>query len=308
MNGILSVLVIFLIFSVGFVFSRFRLWPDNATDVLSAIILKIAAPALAIVSIADRFTPEMLRESLLLLLISLVHLALMYGFGKGLSRLLGLKSGKRTVFEITFTFSNVIFIGLPINAITFGPEGLPYLFTYYIMSLTAFWSVGAYEIAKASPKIDHRFSPAKIISPGLVGVIIGVAFAEMQLRFPSPIDVSLRYISDLCVPLSILVIGAKLVTFFQKPPTIAPEDLVIQAGKFLFSPLLMFLLLHAFGISGLAFSVLLLSSSMPCHMQTSILAQYYDVESEYAAKSVGLSTILCLFTIPAYVALLGCLT
>jgi predicted permease len=305
MNGIVSVLVIFFIFAVGFVFSRFRLWPDNATDVLSAIILKIAAPALAIVSIADRFTPEMLRESLLLLLISLIHLALLYGFGKVLSRLLRLQSGKRTVFEITFTFSNVIFIGLPINAITFGPDGLPYLFAYYIMSLTAFWSVGAYEIAKASPKAEHRFSPRKICNPGLVGVIVGVIVAELQLRFPSPVDASLRYISALCVPLSILVIGAKLVAFFQKPPSLAPDDFVILVGKFLFSPLLMFLLLRAFGISGLAFSVLLLSSSMPCHMQTSILAQYYDVESEYAAKAVGLSTILCLFTIPAYVALLS---
>jgi predicted permease len=78
-----------------------------------------------------------------------------------------------------------------------------------------------------------------------------------------------------------------------------------MAGKFLFSPLLMLLLLRVFGISGLAFSVLMLSSSMPCHMQTSILAQFYDVESEYAAKLVGMSTILCLFTIPAYVAILN---
>ncbi|MDR1245642.1 MAG: AEC family transporter [Clostridiales Family XIII bacterium] len=305
MSGIVSVLVIFLIFSVGFIFSRFRLWPDNATDTLSAIIIKAAAPALAIVSIADRFTPEMLRESLILLLISFLHLALMYFFGKGLSRLLRLKSGKRTVFEVTFTFSNVIFIGLPINVITFGEEGLPYLFAYYIASLTSFWSIGAYEIANASPKAEKTFSPSKIFSPGLIGVIIGVVSAGLQLQFPAPVDTSLHYVSVLCVPLSILVIGAKLVAFFQKPPSISVDDVMIMVGKFLFSPLLMLALLRVFGISGLAFSVLMLSSSMPCHMQTSILAQYYDVESEYAAKLVGMSTILCLFTIPTYVAILN---
>jgi predicted permease len=305
MNGIASVLVIFLIFSAGFVFSRFRLWPDNATDVLSSIIIKLAAPALAIVSIADGFTPQMLRDSLLLILISLIHMALMFLAGKGLSRLLRLQSGKRTVFEVTFTFSNVIFIGLPINVIAFGPEGIPYLFTYYIVSLTAFWSVGAFEIARASSKTATAFSPSKILSPGLVGVIIGVIAAELQIHFPAPVDASLRYISALCVPLSILVIGANLVSFSKKMPTILRGDLVIMAGKFLFAPLLMFLLLRAFKIVGLAFSVLMLSSSMPCHMQTSILAQYYDVESEYSAKLVGMSTILCLFTIPIYVALLN---
>ncbi|MDR2088350.1 MAG: AEC family transporter [Clostridiales Family XIII bacterium] len=303
MNGINGVLVVFFIAAVGFVFSRFRLWPDGAADALSAIILKLAAPALAIVSIADRFTPEMLQESLLLLLLSLIHIALLFLAGKGLSRLLGMKAGKRTVFEVTFTFSNVIFIGLPINAIAFGPAGLPYLFTYYIVSLTAFWSVGAYEMTRASAKGERAFSPAKILSPGLVGVILGLVFAELQLQFPAPVDASLRYLSALCVPLSILVIGAKLVPFFQKPPSISLDDFAILAGKFLFSPLLMFLLLRAFGITGLPFFVLLLTSSMPCHMQTSILAQYYGVESEYAAKLVAMSTILSLFTIPLYVAL-----
>jgi predicted permease len=303
MNGINGVLVIFFIFAIGFVFSRFRLWPDNAVDVLSAIILKLAAPALAVESIADRFTPEMLRESLLLLLLSFIHLALLFLCGKGLSRLLGMKSGKRTVFEVTFTFSNVIFIGLPINVIAFGPEGLPYLFAYYIVSLTTFWSVGAYEIAQASPIAERAFSPRKILSPGLVGVIIGLFFAELQLPFPTPLDTALGYVAALCVPLSILVIGAKLVAFFRQPPSVSPDDLAIMAGKFLFSPLLMILLLRAFGISGLPFSVLTLTASMPCHMQTSILAQYYDVESEYAAKLVAMSTILCLFTIPAYVSL-----
>jgi predicted permease len=303
MNGITGVLVIFFICSIGFVFSRFRLWPDNTGDVLSAIILKLAAPALAVVSVADRFTPEMLRESPRLLLLSLIHIALLFLCGKGLSRLLRMTAGKRTVFEVTFTFSNVIFIGLPINAIAFGPEGLPYLFAYYIVTLTAFWSVGAYEIARASSKAERAFSPRKILSPGLIGVIIGLISAELRLQFPLPLGTALRYMSDLCVPLSILVIGAKLTAFFSKPPPFSPDDIAIMAGKFLFSPLLMILLLRAFGIGGLPFSVLTLTASMPCHMQTSILAQYYGVESEYAAKLVAMSTILCLFTIPIYVAL-----
>jgi predicted permease len=40
-------------------------------------------------------------------------------------------------------------------------------------------------------------------------------------------------------------------------------------------------------------------------MQTSILAEYYEVESEYASKLVSLSTLVCLVTIPLYATLLG---
>jgi predicted permease len=58
-------------------------------------------------------------------------------------------------------------------------------------------------------------------------------------------------------------------------------------------------------VEGLAFQVFMLTATMPCHMQTSILAEYYEVESEYASKLVSLSTLVCLVTIPLYATLLG---
>ncbi|MDR1954236.1 MAG: AEC family transporter [Clostridiales Family XIII bacterium] len=306
LNGLASVAVIFLIFAVGFYLTYRRVWPDNATTTLSTLVVTFAAPALAIVSIADRFKPEMIRESLLLLIISLIHVALLYVSGKLLSRVLRLSSGRKTIFQVTFTFSNVIFIGLPINEIVFGHDGLPTLFTYYIITLILFWSLGAFEIANASPNHETGISVKKIFSPGLIGVIIGAIIAELELPIPMIFDTALRYVSSLCVPLSLLVIGANLVVLtkigLQKP---ALDEVVIMLGKFLISPIFMFILLKLFHVDGMPFAVLMLTSTMPCHMQTSILAQYYNVESEYASKLVGMSTLICLVTIPAYVTLIG---
>lgn len=303
-NGIISVIVIFLICAVGFWFSFKKSWPENTSSVLSFIVVRAAAPALAVISISDRFTRELLRASAFHLLILVIYTAMLYLTGKLFSRLLHLKNGRKTVFEITFTFSNTIFIGLPINEIVYGHDGLPYLFTFYLITLTGFWSLGAYELAKASPSCSGGFAIKKIFSPGLIGVLIGGVLVETEWSIPIALDTALRYLGNLTVPLSLLVIGANLVVFAHGIPKITLDEAVILIGKFIVSPLFMLLLLRIFHVNGLAFQVFMLTATMPCHMQTSILAEYYQVEEAYASKLVSLSTLVCLVTIPVYVALL----
>lgn len=303
-NGLISVIVIFLIFSIGFWFSYRQTWPDNSTQVLSFLVVKVSAPALAIVSISDHFTKELLIESAINLSILIIYMALLYFSGKFLARRLHLVGGKRKVFEVTFTFSNTIFIGLPINEIVFGSEGLPYLFTFYLVSLTGFWSLGAFELIKVSDSHAEEFSLKKVFNPGLAGVFVGVVIVGLGISIPTVFDTSLRYLGSLSVPLSLLIIGANLVVFKKGIPRIEKDEYIILIGKFIISPLFMFVLLKIFSIEGMVFQVFMLTASMPCHMQTSILAEYYGVEGAYASRLVSLSTLISLVTIPVMVTLL----
>ena len=301
-NGIISVVVIFLIFAVGFLFTAKKLWPQNTQSVLSVVVVKIATPVLALISIYDRFTPELLRQSLYLILIIALYMTLVFLTGKAFAKVLRLPRGKDQVFELSFVFSNIIFIGLPINQIAFGSEGLPYLFTFYFVSITMFWSVGAYKLAKASPRAGKDFSFKKIINPAFIGILAGFLLVETRLFIPAALELALRYISSLAVPLALLVVGANLAGLSKSVPKIHRDEWVILASKFLICPLFMFILLRVFGVTGLAFKVFILTASMPCHMQTSILAEYYEVESAYASKLVSVSTLFSLITIPIYTA------
>lgn len=308
-NGIVSVLVIFTIFFVGFIFTLKKIWPASSTIVFSTTVVKLAAPALALISISDRFTPELLRFSFFYLLIISFYTLLLFITGKILSHFLRLKTGKKDIFEVTFTFSNTIFIGLPINEIVFGDSGLPYLFIFYLVTLIGFWSLGAYKIAKVSTDPSLKGSGLsgflkKMLSPGLICVIIGCILVEFNIDIPTVLDTALRYVSSLCVPLSLLVIGANLTAFAKGIPKITSDEVWIIVGKFVISPLYMFVLLKLFNVDGIAFQVFMLTATMPCHMQTSILAEHYNVEKEYASKLVGITTLICLFTIPVFVSLL----
>lgn len=303
-DGVLSVLIIFIIMAVGFALTLKKTLPDSTASVLSVIVVKIAAPALAVISITDRFSRELLHASVFYLLILCVYILLLYITGKGLARMMHLGGGRKAVFEVTFTFSNTIFIGLPVNEIVFGHEALPYLFTFYLISLTFFWSLGAYRIAKVSPVHAGGYSLKHLANPALVGVLAGGALVQMNWEIPFIIDSSLRYLGALCVPLSLLIIGANLAEFMKGISGITRDEFMILVGKFIVSPIYMYFLLRMFQIEGLAFQVFMLTASMPCHMQTSILAEYYGVEGGYASKLVGLSTLISLVTIPVYVSIL----
>lgn len=305
LNGIISVLVVFIILGVGFYFTRKEKWPDNTNKVFSTTVVQIAAPALAVVSIENRFTPDLLKAAFWNLLIITAGLLIMHLLGRLLGRILKLHAKKNAVFVTTFTFNNSMFIGLPIISIVFGHDGLPYLFTFYLVTITMFWSLGAYTLCNASDIGGKSFSVKKIFSPGLIGVLIGCFLAGMGWHLPTIIDTALTYLGDMCVPLSLLVIGSNLARStargFQK---ITVDQVIIMLGKFLIHPLLIWGMFSLFGITGFPLKVFILAAALPCHAQTAIMAEYYDLEGEYASNLVSLSTLISLFTIPIYASIL----
>ena len=119
------------------------------------------------------------------------------------------------------------------------------------------------------------------------------------------IETAVTYLGDICVPLSLLVIGSNLaISFaggFQK---ITLDMVVIMIGKFIIHPLIIWGIFTLAGIGGLPLKVFILTAALPCHAQTAILSEYYDLEGKYASNLVSLSTMISLFTIPAYAAIL----
>lgn len=305
-NGIISVLVVFVLLGVGFYFTRTQKWPENTPQVFSTTVVQIAAPALAITSIENRFTPELLKSSVLNLIIITACCLMLYAIGAGLARALKLSKKKTAVFKVTYAFNNTMFIGLPIISIVFGDEGLPYLFTAYLVSIVMFWSLGAWTISKVSDLVESKaFSIRRIFSPGLAGVITGCLLAGFELHLPVILETSLTYLGNICVPLSLLVIGSNLANSVSKGMLkITADHLLILAGKFIISPLLFWGVFSLLGINGLPLNVFILIAALPCHAQTAILAQFYDVEGEYSSGMVSLSTLVSLVTIPIYAGIL----
>ena len=85
---------------------------------------------------------------------------------------------------------------------------------------------------------------------------------------------------------------------------VTKDQVVILLGKFILHPLIIWGAFSLLGIDGLPLKVFILTASLPCHAQTAIMAEYYDLEGEYASNLVSLSTLISLVTIPIYASIL----
>ncbi len=94
-NGIISVLVVFVLLGVGFYFTYTKKWPDNTNQVFSTTVVQIAAPSLAVISIAHRFTPDLLKSSFWNLLLIAATILIMHLLAQLLGKLFKLEPKKR---------------------------------------------------------------------------------------------------------------------------------------------------------------------------------------------------------------------
>lgn len=304
-SGIYSILTIFIMMGVAFFFTK-RGWFNNETgDLFTKIVIKIAIPAMAIVSITTNFPKETLIPSFKFVLIAMSSMIILIGIATLIAKFLKISKEKKLIFIINFAFSNSLFIGVPVNVAIFGEKSLLYVFLFFMANNITFWTLGAYVLAnvKNKDKLSWRSilpNVKRTITPGLIAIIMGYIFVLSDIKLPSFLLDALRYLGNLAVPLSIMFIGINLALIKKNDLIIDTAAIIGLVGRFIISPLVIIMLLVPFEISGLVMKVFILEAAMPAQANTAIAAKYYDVEPEYASAMVGLSTMFGMIVIPIY--------
>ena len=109
---------------VGYGSRKAGLLDGLLTKGLSGLLLKVALPALIIDSMQKPFSASLLRESGVILLISLAVYACTIILAFLFSRLLAATPEERGVFSFVLIFSNVGFMGYPVVYTVFGEAGV----------------------------------------------------------------------------------------------------------------------------------------------------------------------------------------
>ena len=138
-----------------------------------------------------------------------------------------------------------------------------------------------------------------IVSVINVSTLLGVLVYVAQIPIPVVIEGPLVSLANMTTPLSMLVIGMNLSGGSLR--TLLRDRDVFSAAfmRLLALPLATWALLKLLPIRDpLVTGVLLIIMSMPCAALTSLLAEAYDGDREFAAELVFLSSLLCLVTIP----------
>ena len=152
-------------------------------------------------------------------------------------------------------------------------------------------------ILLASKKFDFKII---LKSPSSYAVIIAVAFLYFDLEMPKFVINTVMLLGYAMIVLILMSLGVSLT---QMKVFSLRSSLISSVGRVIIGPIIGFILIKIFNLSGYAAGVLLIQSAMPSAILTYLIASMYSPKEivDNISSMIVVSTLMSLITIPIIV-------
>jgi predicted permease len=286
-----QVLVLFILILVGLVCRKRDLLTRAGVDSISRFIIDVSLPCMAVTSLQRAFTPEIMQDIILVMMISLcVHTASFF-VGRLLTRKMEPARGK--VYHFAILFSNSGFLGIPVIQAAIGDGAVIYPIAFMIGVTIITWTFGiSIFTGKEGIKVRNI-----IKNPGVIGMLIGIGLFALQIRLPDIPLQALTMIGDITSPVSMIVVGANLAGIKLKD--LNDRSVYTQAFfRLVLLPMLLYFILQPANVDHEVLMSTVLLTGMPVAAITTVFAGQYGADAAYASKLIFVTTFLSIPSIP----------
>ncbi len=291
-----DLLPIFVIAGAGFILAR---WLHVSARQLTHVVFYALLPCFAFrLLITTLATGREFGQMVLLAVLVMLAMALV---GAVLSLALRLNRTDATAFLLVVMFSNGGNYGLPVVSFAFGEEALSYGTVFFLTGSVLTNTVGAF--VAASGRRSLRTSMTSVLRiPAIYGIAAAMLVIATGIALPMALLRPVMMLSDAALPLMILVLGMQLERAVspRRPALVAAAVCV----SLLAAPLVALGLTSLLNVSGAARQAVVVLSSMPVAVLTSIFALEFDTSPDFVTSAVFLSTILSPITLTPLIAYL----
>ena len=295
-----SLVMIFLLIIPGIIFRKKDIISAAQSDGISSLAVNITWPCLVVDAMQMDFSAAVLKDSGYMMAAAMVVFAMMAVVTLVLSKLLRLDNSKRYITAFMLLFGNTGFIGIPVIRALYGTEAVFFAAILEMVNDVVIFTIGMMLI-QMSAGAKLRFEPKLFLNPGLIGVIVGLLLFLLDIRLPEVIGGAVEMVGDATTPLTMFLIGYQLGGLKAKEILKDASIYVISFTKLLIVPVLALIVLRvAVGDFSLLEKVLIMSFAMPAGSVSVIFSQQYRGETAFATKTVLLSTLFSIVTIPVF--------
>ncbi|MFT8917418.1 MAG: AEC family transporter [Oenococcus sp.] len=285
-------LIIFMLF--GFLLLKLGWIKKIHINGLSGLLTKLSLPCAILMSCQMPFswqTAQIIGESavisLLFMIVTLLLALLM-------PKIFRIKADLKNIWVGCCTFSNILFIGIPIIGSLYGHVGLIVLVTYNAFSNLFLFSLGI-KLYSSVSKFEWR---SFLLTPAIAASILGFLLFFARIRIVSPISDSLSDLGNMTAPLSMLITGALFAQTDFKHLFKRLDLYEFCLTRLVILPLVLVPLLK-FGIQNqIILGVMVIAAAMPAGAINTALAELYSGQGRRASEYVVSSTLLSMLTIP----------
>lgn len=290
-----QIFMLFILIGLGVVLQRSKLVSAEFSKGLSTFVLYVSLPALIIKSMNYEFDPELMKNSIYLLVSGILFYPLAYIVAKLVGKLLNVGEDKLGVYEFLMIFGNVGFMGYPVMRVLYGEIGIFYAAMFNFSFNLYIWTLGVYLIKKGS---GEGVSARLLINPGTLAVSLGFAFFGFSIQLPRVLQLVLESVGGTTTPLSMIVIGMILGTSSGFKWIKNWRLIVSSVIRLLIIPLLVLGIVWFVPMPSMLKGFILILTGMPSAALAAIFSHKYGADHELASRGILLTTFLSLWTIP----------
>jgi len=193
-----------------------------------------------------------------------------------------------------FFLPNTGNMGIPICLFAYGSLGMGVAASISSLVVLLHFTVN---IFMASKTFDIKII---LKSPSTYAVIIAVAFLYFDLQMPQYVLNTVMLLGYTMIVLILMSLGVSLT---QMKVFSIKSSLISSVGRVIIGPIIGFILIKIFNLSGYAAGVLLIQSSMPSAILTYLIASMYSPKKivDSISSMIVVSTLMSLVTIPIIV-------
>lgn len=307
MTQILTVIApLFVVIFASALLQKFKNIGDDWSKVLNDFALKIGFPVLIFSALSK--APFSFSEQAQLIIANSLFILVSFLAAIIIGKILRLgKQMFRTLF-ICFVFGNVAYLGIPILTQISGEKILPT--ASLIVAIYLFWlfTVGIgyldYTIDKNKRTVAKNIIKNLFKNPLLLSVILGIIIGSLKITLPTILLKSLDMITASVTPTVLIVIGlfigkSKIGKLTEWLPILLFSILTLAI-----LPAVFYFGAKFFGFIPNQFSSSIIQAAMPLAITPFALADKYALNKDFIARSIVLSTILAVVSLPFWISIL----
>ena len=301
MNKIyIALFQVFVCIALGYALRKNRVINERSEKTLTEILLQAVLPFSIIASSQYRFSEEMMHSMLAVVLAaSLYYCVTLLGM-RIIRRITKDHSDEARVMRIACIFANTGFLGLPLMESLFGDSGLLLAAIYNILFNIFFYTFGVHTLSGKKFKISELF-----LNPVTSSSVLAVILFMIPWRMPAFIIDTINVVGNMTIPLSMMIVGSIFTTVDLKKFFIDGKALVVSIIRLFVLPGIMFVGVYVVSrfitISMQTASVIVLMTAMPCSIINVILAERENRSPKFAARTVIMSFVIMMLSLPVFV-------
>lgn len=201
------------------------------------------------------------------------------------------------------TYSNTVFVGIPVLSLAFGPDSLQYAFP--IIAFHGLLAFSLYYLASPGAKGVPGSLLNAVKNPIVISLMLGLACKLGGVTLPLAATHLLAILSGAALPCALLALGASLLRFRVGN---WGESLMVVAVKLLLLPACVYgLAVHVLSLSAPAAAVLVVIAACPVGVNAAAVVQADGKNPALVSSAILLSSLACSVTIPFWIGIVRAL-